>query len=308
MTTLTPVVAESRAVLVKHARSFSLASVFLPPDAGDDAAVVYALCRLIDDTVDEAPDAAIADIEAGQLRAELLGDAPARPLVAGFLAVMARRGGDVAPAIALLDGVRDDLAPARVADDAELVRYGYRVASTVGLLMCAVIGVTDRQAWPHAIDLGVAMQLTNICRDVAEDAGMGRVYLPASRLSAVGVSQAQLIDGTADPAAVSVVVRDLLEVADRYYASADAGMAYIPVRARAAILVASRVYRAIGVKLRRYGCDPLRGRTVVPWWEKVAWVAVGLGAVARLAIMRSPPHDSGLHLALAGLPGVHAQG
>jgi phytoene synthase len=199
-------------------------------------------------------------------------------------------------------------AVAPPSDDDELLRYCYRVASTVGLMMCAVLGVREPSAFPHAVDLGVAMQLTNICRDVREDARMGRVYLPASRLEAAGLTPDDLLQDRVDREALARVVADLLHLADRYYASADAGMRWIPARARTAIVVASRVYRAIGVKLRRRGCDAWSGRTVVGGVEKVGWLAAALAASVGPTIAGwGPParHVASLHGSLAGLPGAN---
>lgn len=300
---------ESRAVLARKARTFHLASRFLPAAVRDDAALVYAFCRLVDDTADEAPDPALAAVRLERLRAELLGEAPARPLVAAFRDTAERLDLPLAAAADLIHGVRSDLHPVRVADDAELIRYCYRVASTVGLMMCAVLRVRCREALPHAVDLGVAMQLTNIARDVAEDAGRDRVYLPASRLRAAGADPEQVVRGAADPRAVAVVVLQLLEMADGYYRSADAGMRDIPARLRPAILVASRVYRAIGVRLRRRGGDTLAGRTVVPWPEKVLWGTRAVAVAFHPRVLGFGPrdaHDAALHRALRGLPGAHA--
>jgi phytoene synthase len=172
-------------------------------------------------------------------------------------------------------------------------------------MMCAVLGVRDRRGLQHAVDLGIAMQLTNICRDVKEDAAMGRVYLPADRLAAAGVEQAALVAGEADREAVAAVVAQLLELADHYYASADVGMRYIPWRPRLAIFVASRVYRAIGVRLRqRHACDALVGRTVVPFGAKVFWTLCALAAwFASLWPTRdqTPAHPKLLHAHLGDL-------
>lgn len=302
----TAVVEASRASLARHARSFRWASWFLPPDRRDDAAVVYAFCRLVDDLADEAPDPVEARVALDRLEAEVRGEAAARPLVAAFREVFARRGGGVQPAVELIAGVRGDLGPVCVQGDAGLLRYGYRVAGTVSLMMCAVLGVTDPRAMPFAIDLGVAMQITNICRDVREDAERCRVYLPADRLRGAGTSPEALLAGDAPRAAVAPVVGDLLGLADRYYQSARAGMRWIPLRSRLAILVAARVYRGIGVVLRAAGCDALRGRVHVGVAGKAAWSLVALGDLLRLAAARPAEHDVLLHTALRDLPGAHA--
>jgi phytoene synthase len=303
----TDIVASSRDVLATHARSFRWASVFLPADARDDAAVVYAFCRLADDLVDEAEDPAVGAADLAQLDAELLGTAPPRPLVAALHAVARRRGIDLASAHELNVGIGSDQGAVRVPDDAALLRYCYRVAGTVGLMMCGVIGVTHRGALAHAVDLGIGMQITNICRDVREDAGLGRVYLPATRLRAAGIDPERLAAGDIDRAKLAGVVRELLALAERYYASADDAMRHIPWRSRLAILVASRVYRAIGRRLLRNGADTWAGRTIVPWWEKGAWASLGLLAALHPRVagwVQAPPHERVLHVGLEGLPGT----
>jgi len=291
----TAIVAASRDVMAAHARTFDWAAAFLPADRRDEAAVLYALCRRIDDLGDEEADREGLE----QLRHELEGRAEARPLVAAWLEVARRRGIDSEPLLHLIDGVVSDLGVVRMADDGELLRYCYRVAGTVGLLMCGILGVRDPAALPHAVDLGLGMQLTNICRDVLEDAERGRVYLPADRLRAQGVEPEALLAGQADPAAVGRVVLDLLELADGYYASADAGMRAIPFRTRWAIRIAARTYQAIGDELRAVGGDALAGRVWVSGPRKLWLVATVL--VRRLP---SAPHDPALHTALAGLPGA----
>lgn len=302
------VLAESRDVFRRKARTFWWAGRLLPRTVRDDAATVYAFCRLVDDTGDETENAADAKLALEALSNEVLARAQPRPLVAEFQAVARRLGLPLEAASELIAGVRGDLGVVRMGDDDELLRYCYRVASTVGLMMCGVLGVRCREALPHAVDLGIAMQLTNICRDVAEDAGRGRVYLPASRLRAAGVEPELLLSGAAPPERVARVVGEVLALADLYYRSADGGMRDIPWRFRPAILVASRTYRAIGVKVRRGSPGALAGRTVVPWPEKLAWGATAMAASFRPGMLGLTPrwaHDRALHQALRGLPGAN---
>ncbi len=306
---------EGREMLARHGRSFWLASFFLASDQRDDAALVYAFCRQVDDLADEASDPIRAAHGLEEVREELRRDWPARAWVASLLEVSVRRRMSVEPALALVDGVASDLDTVRVRDDRELLRYCYRVAGAVGLLMCDVIGVDDPAAHPHAVDLGLGMQLTNICRDVLEDARMGRSYLPAARLEAAGTSADALVASTASPDAVRRVVVDLLDLAERYYASAEAGMHHIPWRARIAIRVAGRVYRRIGRRLLAVqGGDALRGRVVVPAWEKALVVLGALWSHAADALARALPgqskapiHDPILHVHLDGLAGTHVE-
>lgn len=296
-------VAGCREVLAHHAKSFRWAGAFLPARQLDNAAVVYALCRLIDDIADErtSDDEAYAALSA--LERELRGEASPRALVAMFLHVADTEQVPVEAALELIEGVRYDMNPVLVPDDRALLRYCYRVAGTVGLMMCGVIGVRAASALPFAVDLGVGMQLTNISRDVAEDAGRGRVYLPATRLREVGLRSEQVIDGPR--ASAAPVVASLLELAEAYYESGAAGMRYIPWRARFAILVASRVYRGIGPRIAAQGFDPDRGRARVSALRKLGWTVRALLDGVALWFRAPTPHARRLHTELDGLPGTH---
>ena len=295
---------QSRAVLAHHAKTFTLAARFLPARQRDDAAVVYAVCRLIDDLVDEA-----VDIQAGcraldELREMLFGERRPSPLIAVFLQTAERCDIPLEAVSDLIDGVASDAGEVMVEDDAELIRYGYAVAGTVGLMMCGVIGVRDPAARAHAIDLGIAMQLTNICRDVAEDADRGRVYLPAQRLEDAAIAPRALINQPLDGKRLAPVVHDVLSIAERYYQSAEAGMAAIPWRPRMAIMAASRVYRAIGFAIARQRFDVTRGRAHVSASRKAMWVTRALWASAFAPFLTHPPHDGRLHAPLSGITTV----
>lgn len=300
----------SRDVMSKHSRSFSWAAAFLPEDGRDDAATVYAFCRFVDDLADEASDEQEAEVALQQVKEQLRGGNGNRdPIVAAYIEVESRRQIPADAAIHLIDGVLSDFGVVRIADDRELLRYCYRVAGTVGLMMSPILGVDDKRAYPHAIDLGIAMQLTNICRDVKEDAERNRCYIPESRLNEYGVTQGALVAADADRRAVGRVVYDLLQLAGRYYDSADEGMRFIPIRSRVAIVVAGRVYRSIGRKLAKWGYDPFAGRAVVSWIGKSYWVLRALIASLGKQIRgkaRYLPHKQWLHRRLAGLPGTNS--
>lgn len=298
---------QSEAVLAKHARSFRLASLFLPAGKRVDAALVYALCRLIDDTADECDDPRRAAVQLSALREELDQKRFPRPLVGEFLELSDRSDLDIEAVHELIRGVESDLEEVIFSTDEELLRYCYRVAGTVGLMMCAILGVREPRAICFAIDLGMGMQLTNICRDILEDARRGRVYIPRERLETVGISSEDLLAEEVDEEALATVVRDLLDLADQFYFSADKGMQYIPWRSRLAIVVASRVYRAIGVKLRRQGAQVMRGRTIVSSLGRAYWVIRAFFIwilVSPPFAPRAPEHQQELHKPLRGLPGV----
>ena len=299
------VIDHSRQVMNQHARTFSLAARLFPQHTRDDVAVTYAFCRLVDDTVDDAPDPNLAASELRKIQDEFRGDRAPRPLLRVFRALCERHDIPRGAVHELTVGVGSDVGLIRFEDDRDLLRYAYRVAGTVGLIMARLIGATDPLAMPHAVDLGVGMQITNICRDVLEDAQRNRVYLPAKRLRAHGVDPEELIAGTAQREAVARVVSDLLILGDRYYASGNAGLHYIPRVPRAAVASAARMYRGIGVKIERGGYDVLSGRTVVGASGKLKWFMTGLGHSALCESEGRQKHDAQLHLPFDGFEGVN---
>jgi len=297
-------------MLAFRARSFRWASAFLSRAQRKRVAALYAFCRAVDDLADAdwATPEAQQDLVSLQraLAAEPDHEGLWPPHYRWFRALCLECGISFPVVRELMIGMMSDLEVVRMQSDRELVRYCYRAAGTVGLMMCAVLGVRDPRALRHAIDLGIAMQLTNISRDVLEDAQTSRVYLPAQRLADFGVTPEALVDGRADAQAVSLVVDDVLMLAEGYYQSGDAGMRFLPARARWAILVASRLYRGIGRRLRRrHGSNPLLGRVVVPWLEKVALVASATASWVRVTL--SPPRatrTAQYRDYLIGLPGT----
>jgi phytoene synthase len=300
-------------VLAFRARSFRWASAFLSQAERRRVAALYAFCRAVDDLADAEPNTAEARKELDALHAGLCAEPDGEPLWPEghlwFRRLCLECGIDFRVVRELLAGMASDLGTVRLQSDRELLRYCYRAAGTVGLMMCSVLGVRDPRAWRHAIDLGIAMQLTNICRDVLEDAQASRVYLPADRLRAYGVAPEDLVEGRADAQAVSLVVADLIAIAEGYYQSGDAGMRFLPPRARWAILIASRLYRGIGRRLRSHlGGNALLGRVAVPWLAKLGLVVSATGSWLRLSLWPPKARTAGNHPAcLAGLPHASAR-
>lgn len=296
----------ARETLRRHGRSFHFAAKFLGQRHADQGARLYAFCRYIDDLADESPDPRVAASALRSVRDDLDRAASDDPVVAQFLKFAEHTRLDLRTAHALLDGVESDFGPVRLANEAELIGYAYHVAGVVGLMMCAALDVDDPKAATFAIDMGVAMQLTNIARDVLEDAQAGRVYLPARWTG--GASPADITARAPEirPLIAQATGR-ILGLAERYYASSERGLGFLPARARFAILVASRVYRKIGRKLRRRRCDIWAGRVVVTGGEKLlvaAGAAVDYMTKSHLHT-RETPHDAALHRAIADLPGAH---
>ena len=300
------VVRQSYEVLTKHARSFRWASKFLTRESRDYAAVVYAFCRLVDDLADEADDLEQADRNLEEVVSELNGVTEPRPLIASFLLVTQETALDLGSALELIRGVRSDLEEVRIDTVEEFLKYCYRVAGTVGLMMNAVLGVRDPEANAHAIDLGVAMQISNICRDVLEDSKRDRVYLPEALLVEHGLSHTDILEGSADANKLAGVINELLDMAEVYYASADQGLKFIPKGSRFGILIAGRLYRAIGLTLRGRGSNPMMGRVWVSPLRKTLWTVRAAFEFWSPHIQgrRHVAHDATLHHALRGLPGA----
>jgi len=262
--------------MARHAKSFWLATLFLPKGVADEAAVLYRFCRAVDDIADDSPckDTARRELE-GLQRACMAGKSD-EPSVHGFLQVSKRRNIPPETAVALIDGVLSDLDKVRVQNQTDLLRYAYHVAGVVGRMMCGVLRVRSTKATSFAVDLGLAMQITNICRDVREDAEMGRVYIPNDLLCKHGVSAEEILDMTVSKERIRPIVNELLQLADALYERALNGMRFIPMRSRIGILIARRVYRAIGHKLRaRHNSDPFHGRTMVGTISKIFLVGLG---------------------------------
>lgn len=287
-------------ILARHGRSFHFARRLLGRAHGARATQLYAACRAVDDIADETPDAAVALQRLSALKSALARRDDTDPVAAIFLELHQACGLDLTAAQTLLDGAIDDLGLVALKDERDLLGYAYKVAGCVGLMMCPVLDVTNPAARPYAADLGVAMQLTNIARDVSEDAHMGRRYLPASWVDASpeDITAAIGEPGTAPDAALRGelrgAVRRLLALADRYYQSGEAGLAYMPPRPRLSILVAARIYRAIGARIAAMDHEPWRTRAIVSGPRKSV-IAAKAGAEF---ITRGDLHDR---------PGTRAQ-
>jgi phytoene synthase len=263
--------ADCRSILAGRSLSFRLAAGLLPRRRRDDAAVLYAWCRRCDDAVDERPaaehEAALAALHE-EVSLVYAGGTPEHPVGRAFAEVVRRYGIPPAHPLALLEGMTMDARGVRYRTLDELRLYAFRVAGVVGLMMAPVLGLRQAAALRHAADLGMAMQLTNICRDVREDWERGRVYIPDELLG----GPLQSLDDPAVPAAV----RRLLAEADRLYRSGDRGLACLPWRCALAIGAARRIYHAIGTALARRGHDVLAGRAVVSGARKLFHVAAAL--------------------------------
>ena len=264
-------------LLTQRGRTFHWARRLLSARHAKHATRLYGFCRHIDDLVDECSSLADAQAALTVVRQALQTGQSDDPVTCDMLQLMC--GCNINPTIPLelIEGVESDLGEVRVADMAELLRYCYRVAGTVGLMMTDVLDVSAPEALQHAMDLGMAMQLTNICRDVREDALLGRRYLPATLVGALEPGALIDPDGATQATAMHAIGA-LLTLADRYYASGEQGLRYLPPGARSGIFVAARVYREIGVVLRQRSLDCWTSRATVSTATKAGITLRALGS------------------------------
>ena len=260
----------ARVVLGRYGKTFRLAGWLLPGHVLDQAALLYAFCREVDDIADEAPDPDAARVRLAALERALQAEDHADPLAATFLRLRDGAGVPLEPALLLVRTVMSDFGTVRIADEAHLIEYARGVAGTVGMMMCPILGASGAEAVQHATQLGIGMQLTNIARDVVEDAAQDRVYLPASWVHACTPH------GTAAPSHTELfpVVQRVIDLAAEHYRRGNEGLRYLPARVRPGILAASRIYQEIGIEVLRRGPAYLSaGRCVVTRRRKLALAA-----------------------------------
>ena len=254
--------------------SFYYSFVFLPAPQRRAITALYAFCREVDDVVDECQDAQIAATKLAWWRTEvarLYAGTPEHPVTQALLPVLAEYNLAQEHLTEIIDGMEMDLQQTRYLDFTALSLYCYRVASVVGLLAAEIFGYRERQTQKYAHDLGMAFQLTNIIRDVGEDARRGRVYLPLDELKRFDVSVADVLN-----ARHSDNFRRLMEFqierAERYYAQAMAQLPAVDRKAQRPGLVMAAIYRTLLDEIRRDGCRVLNQRTSLPALRKL-WIA-----------------------------------
>ena len=264
-------------LLKKNSKTFYLASAFLPKNIKSKVLEVYAFCRLYDDIVDLKLDNNL-DKPQPQIKHLNLDD-------------------NVIEQIKI--GIDSDRNFTRYNNIHELIEYSYRVAGCVGLIMCELLNVKDNKHKYHAIDLGIAMQLTNICRDINEDLDNGRVYIPKTMLSKDNIS--------IKDEGVLACINELLILSEKYYDSAVKGIKYIPIRSRFSILLALRLYQGIGKKIKRNKNTYLVKKINTTKFEKLLILISCFFEFLfiHLFFLKKTGHNSELHEAIKGSPFAH---
>ena len=251
--------------LKKHGRSFYWASFFLPRKNKQIASELYSICRYFDDLADTSSENLTEEIKAeyqkivsnqsneinkfftkNNIKIAILGD--------------------------LVKGLIKDQAEVRIDTENDLIEYAYEVAGTVGLMMLPIILTDNPDARKHAIDLGIGMQLTNIARDIYEDAKMNRIYLPKNWIR--DISTENLVNrDKIDLPKVCRVIEKLIQLSDIFYQNGFSGLKYIPFKTRLAIFISAQVYKGIGEKIKKNQYKYDLKRTYVNNLEKL-WITI----------------------------------
>ncbi len=261
-------------------KSFHAAAFLLPRRVRAPAIALYAFCRVADDAIDLGSDrgatgtlAALAHLRE-RLAAIYAGQPQAFAVDRAFADVVSRFALPRALPEALLEGFAWDAEARHYETLADLVSYAARVAGAVGVMLALIMGVGTAAAIARAIDLGIAMQLSNIARDVGEDARAGRLYLPRQWLREQGIDPEAWLAQPAFTPALGAVIARLLAAADGFYARAEPGIADLPFACRPGIRAAKALYAEIGHALARNGGNPIAGRAVVSLRRKL-WLLAG---------------------------------
>ncbi|MFN3577345.1 MAG: 15-cis-phytoene synthase, partial [Tabrizicola sp.] len=281
--------AACRAMIRTGSLSFHAASRLLPARVRDPALALYAFCRVADDDVDEGQDKVRAVLRLRE-RLDLIyaGRPEPRPPDRAFAAVV--RDFDMPRALpdALLEGLAWDAMGRRYRTLSDLHAYSARVASAVGVMMCVLMRVRDPDALARAADLGLAMQLTNIARDLGEDARAGRLFLPLDWLAEAGIEAEGFLADPRPSPALAGVVRRLLAVADDLYRRAGAGVSVLPADCRLGIAAARHIYAAIGAEVARAGHDSVTRRARTSRGQKLVLMGKAAGAALLTHLMPQP--------------------
>ncbi|MCW8919365.1 MAG: presqualene diphosphate synthase HpnD [Gammaproteobacteria bacterium] len=274
--------------------SFSISFRFLPPQRRRAITALYAFCREVDDVVDECKEEAVARKKLDWWREEvtrLYHTQPQHPVtraLAPFIDAFALAEEHF---IEIIDGMEMDLDRNRYATFSELSLYCYRAASVVGLLAAAIFGLEDRRTLNYAHDLGMAFQLTNILRDVAEDAARNRIYLPADELARFGVSEAEILQGH-DTEALHQLFAFQAARADSFYQKALAELPEVDRYRQLSGLLMAAIYHATLREIVARDYPVMQGRVRLPLWRKLLLVGRTLRQerrrYRRLSSNRSP--------------------
>ncbi len=255
--------------------SFYYSFRFLPKDKRRAITALYAFCREVDDAVDECSDANVARTTLNWWRTEvaaIYGGKPQHPVAQALVPVVKRFNLPQEHLLEIIDGMEMDLDQPRYADFKSLQLYCYRVASVVGLLAAEIFGYTDRKTLKYAHDLGIAFQLTNIIRDVGEDARRNRIYLPMDEMQQFGVTAAEILNAK-ESENFQKLMAFQIERAQRYYKQATAQLPAVDRKSQRSGLIMAAIYQATLKEVVSSGCHVLKEKVTLGTGYKL-WLAI----------------------------------
>ena len=256
--------------------SFYYSFLFLPKEKRRAITALYAFCREVDDVVDECSDETVARTTLNWWRgqvAEIYAGKPAHPVAQALVPVARQFNLPQEHLLEIIDGMEMDLDQPRYQDFKSLQLYCYRVASVVGLLSVEIFGYQDRQTLKYAHDLGIALQLTNIIRDVGEDARRNRIYLPMDEMRQFNVTAADILNAR-DTENFQKLMAFQIERAQRFYQQALAQLPESDKKSQRTGLIMAEIYRATLAEVQASGCHVLTERVSLTPLRKLwlAWV------------------------------------
>ncbi|MDG2252115.1 MAG: squalene/phytoene synthase family protein [Methylophilaceae bacterium] len=278
-------------IIKKYGKTFYWASFFLEKKFKLRLFSIYAFCREIDDMVDNKKEK--DNYIKKNFQKKIEGFKGSKKSINSSKEIIGQ----------FILGQKGDLSHKQPKSLNELTIYCYRVAGIVGLMVCDALNVKDIKIRHYAIDLGIAMQLTNICRDIKEDSHMGRVYLPQNLVGKLKAGEVEFPNEN-DYKKIKVCQNKLLKIADDYYASAEHAIPFLPGRTSLAIKIAAKLYQAIGKKIINNDISYLKGRAFITKYEKLKITLTNI-----ISINKTPTkintHNKRLHAAIMNLPGAH---
>ena len=300
------VLVESRRAIARGSKSFFTASLLLPGKIRDSAHLLYSWCRYCDDCVDgqhlgfadgseRRPAPEVLDYLIEQTKRALAGDSVEAAPFSALARVVAQCQLPKAYPLTHLEGFAMDVRGETFETLDETIRYSYHVAGVVGVMMAWIMGVRDRDVLDRGADLGIAFQLTNIARDVVDDAAAGRVYLPQQWLRELEI-EPEDIAHPQGRSRLATVVTKLLNEAERYYESARVGIAHLPSRSAWSIATARLVYRDIGTRVRSLGSHAWDARVSLSLLRRLAWMTVAAGEIAKRSVTKQRELDRRMDL------------
>jgi len=263
----------------KSGSSFYYSFMFLPPDKRRAITALYAFCREVDDVVDECSDENAARITLAWWRVQVAAiyeGQPQHPVALALVSIVKQFNFPQEHLLEIIDGMEMDLQKNQYADFKAMQLYCYRVASVVGLLAAEIFGYTDRKTLKYAHDLGIALQLTNIIRDVGEDARRGRIYIPQDELAKFGVHTNDILDGK-ETENFHKLMQFQIDRAQNYYQQALSQLPEVDRKAQRTGLIMAAIYRATLEEIASSGCHVLKERvSLTPvrklWLAWMTWI------------------------------------